>query len=71
MPVGKFAFGTCAHSNFIYCVGGIKEVVQVDRGQTEPDSLDSCHAYNIFKDEWIELPNLPEGRIGPSLVVVG
>ncbi len=70
MPTGRFAFGACAYGRFIFVVGGMKEIVQVDRGQTTPDSLTSCDSYNMFKDEWNSMPDLPEGRIGPSLLVV-
>jgi hypothetical protein len=42
----------------------------VDNGQTVPDSLTKCHAYDIIKDKWNEMPDLPEGRIGASAIVV-
>jgi hypothetical protein len=70
MRTGRFAFGTCNYGRWIFVVGGIKEIVQVDRGQSTPDSLTSCDDYNVVRNEWGSMPDLPEGRIGPSLLVI-
>ena len=70
MRTGRFAFGTVNYGRWIFVVGGIKEIVQVDRGQSTPDSLTSCDDYNVVKNEWGSMPDLPEGRIGPSLLVI-
>ena len=70
MRIGRFAFGICTYGRFIFVVGGIKEVVQVDQGQATPDSLTDCDDYNVLEDKWDLMPSLPQGRIGPSLIVV-
>ena len=70
MRTGRIAFGTCNYGNWIFVVGGLKELTQVDRGQEIPDSLSSCEDYNIVKNEWGNMPDLPEGRIGPSLLII-
>jgi hypothetical protein len=71
MPIGRFAFATCTYGRFIFVLGGVKEIVQVDHGQPMPDPLVECDSYDALNDEWGEMPDLPEGRIGASAVCVG
>jgi hypothetical protein len=70
VPTGRFGFAACSFGKYIFVLGGMKESVQVDNGQTAPDSLTSCHSYDIMNDKWFEMPNLPEGRIGATAIVI-
>jgi N-acetylneuraminic acid mutarotase len=70
IPVGRFGFAACSYGKFIFVLGGMKESVQVDNGQSVPDSLNKCHAYDIIKDKWNDMPDLPEGRIGSTAIVI-
>lgn len=71
MPVGRYAFATCAYGEYIFVLGGLFELVQADRGQKIPDSLKRCDNFNVKRDCWTEMPDLPEARIGASAIVVG
>ena len=53
----------------IITVGGLNSIDRV-AGQDLPLTLTDCDYYCTLTDTWQQLPNLPEGRMNVSLVII-
>ena len=70
MPIARFSFGICVYGEWIFVVSGLNSMTQRDFGQQQPQSFIECDRYNIKTNEWHAMPDLPEGRVNPSLIVL-
>ena len=70
MPRKKFAHGACFCGQEIVIVGGVSDMM-VEMGQRSvPIGDNDCYSFNIYNKTWLRLPDVPIGKLHPTLVVV-
>lgn len=70
LPIARFAFGLCTYGQNIIVVSGLDQCTQEDFGQEFPISILECDRYLPEEDKWEIMPNLPEGRINPTVLAI-
>ena len=70
VPEPKFAHGACLVRNEVVIAGGISDMMLSMGLRMVPLGNQDCYSYNIFKSRWRRLPDLPIGKMHPTMVVV-
>ena len=50
--------------------GGTSDLLLNMGMRSVPIGEPECYSYNIFSSQWTQLPDMPIGKIHPSLVVI-
>lgn len=70
MPQGKFAHGAIACRDQIIVTGGISNLMLNMGLRSVPIGESDCYSFNIFKNKWTRLPDIPIGKLHPTLVTI-
>ena len=70
ITVPKFAHGASFVCNEIVIAGGISDMMLSMGLRMVPLGNQDCYSFHIFKKQWRRLPDLPIGKMHPTLVVV-
>lgn len=68
LPVPRAGFGVASYENAVIVVGG--ERFTDDNGNPDANAYAAVDAYNVERDTWTELPDLPQGRHGMAAAIV-
>ena len=52
LEVERMGHGVCLVGHHIYVTGGLKELSEVDEGQSMPTPIQTNARYNILTNEW-------------------
>ena len=70
MPVGKFAHGAIVCRDQIVVTGGISNLMLNMGLRMVPIGESDCYSFSLYANTWSRLPDIPEGRLHPTLVVI-
>jgi len=72
MLVGRVGAGTILVAPYIYVVGGLTSVSEIDKGQDYPTAERTNERYNILTDTWEQIAThrTKGAKSAPSLVTV-
>ena len=70
IPQPKFAHGACLVGNQVVIAGGISDMMLTMGLRMVPLGNKDCYSYDIFKSRWRNLPDLPIGKMHPTMIVV-
>ena len=70
MPSPKFAFGACFCGQEIVVAGGISTMTLNMGMRSVPIGDTECYGFNINTYTWSQLPDLPIGKLHPTLMVI-
>ena len=66
----KFAHGACIVRDQIVVASGISDMMLNMGLRMVPIGNPDCYRFDIFKNTWRSLPDLPIGKLHPTLIVV-
>ena len=70
LPVARFAHAACLIRDEIVVASGISDMLLNMGMRMVPIGSRDCYSFNIYKNCWRRLPNLPIGKLHPTLVTV-
>ena len=70
MPVPKFAHGACLVRSEIVIASGISDMMTNMGLRMVPLGSQDCYSFDIYDKQWKRLPDLPIGKLHPTLIVV-
>ena len=70
MPRGKFAHGVCVCGDKIVVTSGISNLMLNMGMRSVPIGDRDCYSFDYFKKSWSRLPDVPIGKLHPTLVVI-
>ena len=70
MPQRKWTHAACLCGNEIVVTGGTSDLLLNMGMRSVPIGEPECYSYNIYRSQWTQLPDMPIGKIHPSLVVI-
>jgi len=70
LPKRRFAHGAAVCGQFIVITSGISDLLHDMGLRSVPSGEPDCFSFNIFENEWRQLPDLPVGKMHPTLVVI-
>ena len=70
LPKQKFAHGAILCGNEIVITSGISDLMLNMGLRPVPIGEQDCYSYNIFDCTWKQLPDVPIGKLHPTLIVV-
>ncbi len=70
IPVPKFAHGATICGSKIVLTSGISDLM-IDMGmRCVPIGETDCYSFDIYEKNWVRLPDVPIGKLHPTLVTV-
>ena len=70
IPTPKFAHGACICGDKIVIASGVSELT-IDMGmRMVPIGEESCYSFDYYKNTWTQLPDVPIGKLHPTLTVI-
>ena len=70
LPVPKFAHGACFVRDKIVIASGISDMMLNMGLRMVPLGSQDCYSFDVYSKQWKQLPDLPIGKLHPTLVVV-
>lgn len=70
MPQRRWAHAACQCSDEIIVTGGTSDLMLNMELRSVPIGEPECYSFNIFTNKWRQLPDIPIGKIHPSLVPI-
>ena len=70
MPEPRFAHAAVALGEDLYVTGGIKDMCHDMQMRQVPMGHNSCFKFNKRTCEWTTMPELPIGKMYPTLIAV-
>ena len=70
MPQRKWAHAACLCRDEIVVTGGTMDLMLNMGLRSVPLGEPECYSFNIYTNTWRQLPDIPIGKIHPTLVVV-
>ena len=70
MPVPKFAHGACLVRSEIVIASGISDMMTNMGLRMVPPGSQDCYSFDIYGKQWKRLPDLPIGKLHPTLIAV-
>ena len=71
MPFGKFAHGAVACCDQIIVTGGISDLMLNMGMRSVPLGDNECYTFNFYQNQWRNLPEIPVGKLHPTLIALG
>ena len=70
MPEPKYCHGAIMVKDSIYVTGGIEEMMHPMGMRCVPIGSKSCFRYNTMTASWREMPQVPVGKMYPTLISI-
>jgi len=70
LPGPKFAHGACLVKSKIVIAGGISDMMLNMGLRMVPPGDQDCHSFDIYSKRWYQLPDLPIGKLHPTLITI-
>jgi len=70
MPQGKWAHAACLCGDEIVVTSGASDLMLNMGLRSVPIGEPECFSFNIYSQKWSQLPDVPIGKIHPTLIVI-
>ena len=70
MPLGKFANAACLCGDQIVVTSGISDLMLNMGMRSVPIGDRHCYSFNYLCNQWKQLPDVPIGKLHPTLVTI-
>ena len=70
MPVRRFAHAATFCGSEIVVVGGISDLSLDMQLRSVPIGEEDCYAFNVYESTWRQLPDVPIGKLYPTLITI-